>query len=1263
MPDLRTFTLSARDLLTKEAGEMLQQVYRLDVQTGARLPIPQGHMLHNSAEATAIRARIEKLLDDEVDAGLKREEAINKLIKETAFTHLNRLVAFKLMEARGLVRSPLARRHEANGFKMWLGRNPIEEALYSQGDSPNERDGFGEAPRDRAYRRFLLWQCGELTREIKVLFNPDSLPSSLFPRPGVLKELIDALNADERKQDWAAGNEETVGWVYQYFNAEEKTAAFDRVFKRKKKFQKSDLPAATQVFTPRWIVKFLVENSLGRLWLAMHPDTELAAQVKYLIPLSADPPRASMKPVREIRILDPATGTMHFGLVAFDLLAKMYREEVLHAGEQGWPETPSVMREDEIPAAILANNLFGIDIDLRAVQLAALALYLKAKAADKATVVTESNLACADVAIFRGQHLAKITSEMALPGGVTRELFEKFRDSLEEASMMGSLVRLDKHFQNFQSGRLRQSIDAYVEKKQAEGVDESYFANETSKGIRLLNVLERRYDIIVTNPPYMSSRNMNPAMSEFMSRKRNYEKSKGDLYSAFIERCVELLADNGRLGMITQQSFMFISTCKDLRKLLHETTAIETMAHVGPRAFPEVTGEKVNATAFVLRREQLQAERQIAQGVYFRLVKEPDAESKRTAFEHALERRNSGSASSRVFVYAQRDFEDVPLSPWAYTLSRSLRCLFKVNSLLEKVAEPRQGLATADNKRFIRFWWEVQKDNIRFGCQTLKECEVAPERWYPHMKGGGSKRWHGQQLSVINYGQNGRELKAWADPLYGNSGWSRIIKSTDKYFAPGLTYTAVSGRSFSCRIMPNGFCFDSAGDCLFTEQPHDTTRFLGLLNSEFIRGLMTILNPTLNVNVSDLNRLPLPSTISTQLQTLTANVVALARVDSQEDEATYDFIAPPNWPDGVEQVTARHRDLAALEREIDEEVYRLYEVSPEDRRTIEDALETPPEVDDDGEVETDDESDDVEERKSLTPEDLGRSWVSYAVGIALGRFAPGEPNGLGRGTFPLEMNRTLRSLIDTDGLMVLQRDHPSDLAQRVIDILSAIHGDGETGRILRTSVGGIGDLRDALANYLSAAFFKEQMDKKRYHKRPVYWLLQSPKQNYSVYTFHERMTDQTLAVLQGTDYLGGRIFQLKQQFDEAKEEESQSEGSKQAKARKRAQQLFEELSDLEAFDERIAATNNEAIVNGERQSATAHWVPEFDDGILLNAAPLYRLSPGWKRADARLDLIKVWTALKDGDYPWAKTAMRYWPREALAACKDNKSYRIAHGLE
>jgi len=947
-----------------------------------------------------------------------------------------------------------------------------------------------------------------------------------------------------------------------------------------------------------------------------------------------------MKPAREIRVLDPATGTMHFGLVAFDLLTEMYREELAHAGKPGWPAQPSVATESEIPAAILANNLFGIDIDLRAAQLAALALYLKAKGANKQATLTESNLACADVAIFRGQHLTKISSEMALPRGITRELFAKFRDSLEEACMMGSLVRLDRHFQNFESGQLRLAIDAYVEKKRAEGVDESYFANEAGKGIRLLNVLERRYDVVCTNPPYMSNRNMNPTMGDFM--KRNYKKSKGDLYSAFIERCAELLTHEGRLAMIAQQSFMFISSFEDLREVLLGATAIETMAHVGPRAFAEVTGEKVNTTAFVLRREQLEQERREARGVYFRLVKEPDAESKRTGFEQAHARRHAGQLDSRVYEYRQGDFAAISGSPWVYWITPGLRNLFASLPRLGQTAATKQGLATADNLRFLRYWWEVGAGAVARESANAIEAQNKACTWFPYMKGGSFRRWYGNQEYCVNWALDGAQIRCFGEE--GGKVASRA-QNTDFYFRRGVTYSYLTAGAFSARLSPGGFIFDVAGSSLF---PTDIPLILALLNSTFAQFALKLINPTVNFQIGDLARLPVPNRSSETLHDLVTQAVALARVDSVEDETTYDFIAPPAWPDGIDRVTERHQHLAAIEKEIDEEVYRLYEISPEDRRAIEEELAASPESGDNSEEDeakgAEDEAD-AADAASLTQGELAQRWVSYAVGIATGRFD----------------HPRLEALAGADGLMVVQRDHPDDLAARVLAILAVIHGDREAGHIIRIVIGGNGDLRDTLAGYMLGPFFKAHAQ--RYRKRPVYWLLQSPKQNYSVYLFQEQATDQTLAMLQGARYLGGRIFQLKQQLEDANRQETAAEGREKAKWRKHAQDLAEELADLEAFDQAITATNSEPILDSEGKTVTARWVPEFDDGVLLNAAPLYRLTPAWKRADAKLDLSKAWKTLKDGEYPWAKTAMRYWPRETLKACKDNKSYRIAHGLE
>jgi len=1244
MPDLRTFTLWAREKLTGETRNQLEQIYRIHPQTGVPLDIPQGHVLKTSEEARLRRKRIETLLADEAEAGLSRPQAVAKLVKETAFTHLNRLVAFKLLEARKLVRGVLAKHHQANGFKMWLSERPEEEELYNLGDDPNLRDGFGEAPRDRAYRHFLLWQSAELAKEIRVLFDTDNVPTLLFPRPAVLKELIVALNDSEREADWEPGNEETFGWVYQYFNEPDL-----EVFRGRAAMQVPPelVGPRTQNYTPRWVVEFLVQNSLGRLWLGMHPSSRIRTKLGYLVPLSQASPPEPPRSVKDLRLLDPACGTMHFGLVAFDLLFDMYLEEMENAGYPGWPPAPPVRSPEDIPAAILANNLFGIDIDLRAVQLAALALYLRAKAANAKATLSDNNLACSDVRLFRGEHRGRIVRELNLPRGVGRHLFEEFCDALDDAAMMGSLVRMERQFQEkLAADKLKIAIDEYLERKAAEGIDESFFAGESKKGLRLLEVLLNRYDIVFTNPPYLDSRDYNPAMREFVNR--NYPRSSRNLYSAMMERCLELTSPTGHLAIITGQSFMFISSFKDLRNAIADAGALECMAHFDYGLFRA----RVDTTAFVLRRESFEQARRDSVGVYFRLVKEPDAESKRAAFEQALERRRAGQPDPRVYEYRQGDFAAIPGSPWVYWITPGLRRTFQKLPKLSEIARPRQGMATADNTRFLRYWWEVGLRRIERRARNASEAERSGCRWFPYMKGGSFRRWYGNQEYVLNWADDGAELWAFTPKA--------VIRNPDFYFRRGVTWTALSAKGLSARLMPEGSIFGHKGPAVFG---NDHRFELGLLNSRPVAGLLRITSPTIMFEVGQLANLPVPDKCSSFLSELVEQAIELARKDSEEDETTYDFIAPPPWPDGAQTVAERHRRLAAVEKEIDEEVYRLYEISPEDRKAIEEELAAAPvdpDADADGEAEAGEDSAPAE-APVITQEELARQWVSYAVGVALGRFAPGEPGGLGRGAFPEQVNAELRGRIDPDGVMVLQKGHPDDLAARVIHILAAIHGESEAERLIRTAAGGHGELRDRLEAYLLGPFFKAHV--RQYRKRPVYWLLQSPKQRYSVYLFHERATDQTLALIQGNRYLGGRIFQLRQQLEDTSRRAEAASGREKTALKRRAAELAEELADLEAFDKAITETNSEPVVDAKGRPAQAKWVPELDDGVLLNAAPLYRLTPAWKKADAKLDPAKAWEALRKGEYPWARTAMRYWPRETLEACKQNRSYRIAHGLE
>lgn len=672
---IHDLALEARALLTREAREQLEGVYgcyadgRLD--PAEKLPQVQA-----SAETAAVHAQLARYLAHEHHAGLTGAEAVEKLVKETAFTHLNRCVAFKMLEARKLIRGTLDKGLESNAFKHYLAdaAHAADLALYEQGKA------------DAAYRHFLLWQAGQIAREVKVLFDPNTLPSRLFPRPRALTDLLTLLNAPELTEVWLT--EETIGWIYQFFNEEEKAAVFDRLYKQKQKIRREDIPAATQLFTPNWIVRTLVQNTLGRLWLDLHPDTRLVNTdlLDYLVPTelhsacciksnTQDALCNSPSPrlVRSITLLDPACGGMHFGLVAFDLFAAMYQEELERAGEPGWPAVPSVSSMEEIPAAILKHNLFGIDIDLRAVQLSAFALYLKARTwlVDHAPAtkyaICNSNLACADVQRFDPAALGAFVREARFTRPVYERLMRALWEKLQDVSQLGSLLRLEQalqelieeeraryartplfaglpgafeqeaaeeEFWSVISAQILQGLDEFARAQAAAGVDQTFFTGEAVKGLRLADVMLRRYDVVVTNPPYSGKRNLNNTVAEYLDRE--YPDAKGDLYTAFIQRCGEWVEDGGRVGMITQQSFMFLSSYEKLRASLRKRFAIETMVHVGPRAFAEISGEKVNTVVFVLRSEPDTSRREASVGTYFRLVNAGEGDAKRAAFEEAL---------------------------------------------------------------------------------------------------------------------------------------------------------------------------------------------------------------------------------------------------------------------------------------------------------------------------------------------------------------------------------------------------------------------------------------------------------------------------------------------------------------------------------------------------------------------------------------------------------------------------------------------------
>lgn len=1293
---IHDLALNTRELLTREARELLEGTYGL--YPNGRLDPPEKlPQVQADAETGETYRRLGQFLDDEARAGLPRPEAVDKLVKEVAFTHLNRLVAFKMMEARRLIRGTVDRGAESNGFKFYLAdpEHAGDYALYQAGDV------------ETAYRHFLLWQSGQIAAEVRVLFNPETLSSRLFPRPRALQALLARLNRPELAGIWHA--DEMVGWVYQYFNEPELQAAFEKVRTSGAKFETKDIPSATQLFTPHWIVRFLVQNTLGRLWVQMHPDTRLIGTelLDYRAPLQGEVPREPLRLVREITLLDPAGGTMHFGLVAFDLFAAMYQEELDRAGEPGWPTVASVSDPTDIPAAVVKNNLFGIDIDLRAVQLSALALYLKAKALNPQARITDSNLACADVRPLDGARLGTFLREARFSRPVYERLIRALWERLKDADQLGSLLRLEQEIGNliaqertrvaqtplfaglpgeFEqeaaeeefwgiiSAQIVQGLDEFARRQAQAGADMTFFAGEAVKGLRLVDLMLRRYDVVVTNPPYLSRRKMNQELASLVGDA--YPEAKGDFYACFIQRCLEFAEQHGYVGMLTMHSFMFISSYEALRAEIRGQAEIEAMAHCGPGLFDVGNPGTLQTTAFALRKEPETLRREANVGAYFRLVHEPNCEAKRLAFEQAL---RDGSNTYRV---AQHRFDAIPGSPWVYWLPPGLRALFETLPTLGQAAQPRQGFATADNFRFLRYWWEMGQPHIESGCQKRTEALASSSKWFPCMKGGSYLKWYGNQDHVANWHHDGEEMRAFPQAF---------IRNPDLYFQEGVTFSAISSKGFSARYMPPGFVFDHGGNCIFPEEQLDIIPLLGVMNSSLARAVLHVINPTINVFVDDIKRIPLPhGWEDSRLNRIVPQAIARQLAREQSGETSPSFIIAPGWDMGMSQLLRSQAALRNLECQIDDEVYRLYSISDEDRAAIEAELAGGTLVGNDEDEKPPDDTEVAEEPEpAMTREELAVCWISYAAGVVLGRFQPGlagslgsavyrcsafavgslpEPDeaefdqlvGLperfayvdadgGRHLFPAEVEAVLRTLAVPDGITVLDEGHPRDLPALVEKALTLMLGEQSARKVIAEGAGGdpSTSLRASLRAFLSRDYFT-RWHLKWYRKRPVYWPLQSARRSYGFVLFHERVDRMTLYTLQ-RDYLDHKLNGLRLQIGDLAPQLEAKAGRARKEAERQIDQVRQLLEELTAF----AATMEQIVREGYEPAPD--WI---DDGVILRLAPLWELIPLWK-AEPK----KYWERLQQGDFDWSHIATRYWPERVRDKCKTNKSFAIAHGHE
>lgn len=772
------------------------------------------------------------------------ERGYNHFLEEMAYTWFNRFVAIRYMELHDYLPSRVRMLSCAADGNFRPDCLRVASELELPGlDKVRVLDLMDAADDEGLFRLILLAQCNELADALPEVFGHLGAADELVLPDGLLRmgndDVLYHLVTDIPEETWQ--DVEVLGWMYQFYNSERK----DDFFKSKRKASADDLAPATQLFTPEWIVQYLVENSLGRLWMLNNPDSHLKDQMKYFItPDDKHEDFIRISGPEDITFCDPACGSGHILSYAFELLYSMYEE--------------CGYRPSEIPELILKKNLTGFEIDERAAQIASLVLAMRAREHDRRSLKRDVT---ARIHVFQ----SVVCEGVDLPMSVS--------ERLEHLGEIGSLVKLTE-----------KDLDSIRDLTQKVGA--SLLDSKLAESLRAiepaLNAISGRYDVVVANPPYMGSSSFNPFMSSWI--KKNYPDVKSDLCTCFIERSYDLADKRGYSSMVTMQSWMFLGSFEKMRNRLIDEKAIVSMAHLGPRAFDAIGGEVVSVTAAVLYNSASRIK-----GTYFRLVDIVGSEPKRDKLLEAISNPTCG-----WFYRADAPtFHDIPGSPIAYWASERIKLAF-IGRTVKDVAFAGIGMRTGDNERFLRRWYEVSKSNIIFGCSSRKEQIESCSRWVPYNKGGYFRRWYGNNEYVVNWKNDGEEIKENTRKVYpqlgDNLAWK--ISNEEFYYKPGVTWTGVTSGLFNCRIYGEGYIFDSGANGLFPFDVFPGAFFAGLLNSSVAQEVLSFLNPTLNYGSGTVNNVPVPdcNPKTTQIVSYIVDKLAsLSKSDWDSLETSWDF--------------------------------------------------------------------------------------------------------------------------------------------------------------------------------------------------------------------------------------------------------------------------------------------------------------------------------------------------------------------------------------
>lgn len=1047
-------------------------------------------VLAPGSSARVERSNVVAALEKAVESAGGTEMGRAAVADKVAYTWFNRIIALRFMDANGYtgigVVSP--ERGRDNGQPEILAEakrgnidSDVISSPYIVGTVTSLLNGTrrSDDPQGEAFSLLLANYCRFWNRSMPFMFERESdftellMPANLLADDSVIARAVTVLTEEVCK------DVEVIGWLYQFYISERKDEVFAG-FKKNKKAGAAELPAATQLFTPHWIVRYLVENSLGRLWLLNRPKSRLIDQMDYYIaPIDKEADFLKLSSPEELKIIDPACGSGHMLTYAFDLLYAIYQEE-------GY--APS-----DIPGLILSHNLYGTEIDPRAGTLAAFALTMKGRARQRTffNKPVEPNICVLQPISFMPTEL-----DLLVALGGNRANDESFWNQFEHADTFGALIRP----RNELIDRLRHGLDASVSDDNLLDQDISVRA---ARVVLQAEYLSRRYSIVVANPPYMGAGNMDANLSAWI--KENYSDEKQDLYACFVSRGCLLARENGLVAMVIGDTWMTIKTFAEFRKgLLRDHTFFNFVHMHDVSNHPDIFG--ANA-AFVFSNRS--TPQQTCTFVYLEPL---SAEAKRTQLLEAI--RNPDSPWS--YRIQTEQFDAVPGAPFAFRLSDSMRKVFKMGDPLGQNYAAMNGMTTGENARFLRLWHEVPRDRLCLDATDAASAADSGARWFPYNKGGAYRKWFGNAEHVINWEADGRDVVG-----YGRA----FTRGRKYYFKQMVSWGKVSSGLPSFRYFSPGFLFDVAGTSMFADSPDDLLEALAFCNSVVAQKLLEALSPTLNYESGQISSLPVIRDTSGRVREIAKNLVDMARDDWESYEGSWNFQRPllltyaPDSTTLAEACTAlelHEQQITAQAKRLEEEnnsiLLDLYGVAAEADPTVVPgrvSLNSNPEYRFGAGKSS-------SEYTSLVRSARVADFVSFAVGCMFGRYSLDEP-----GLVLADQGGTVQDYLskvpnpsfrpDTDNVIpIVDGDwFEDDIVTQFRRFLRVTFGEEHFEKNLRfvTESLGVKDLRD----YFVKSFYKDHVQ--RYKKRPIYWLFSSPKGSFNALIYLHRYTSSTVSTV------------------------------------------------------------------------------------------------------------------------------------------------------